>query len=231
MTRRNKNSFTLIEIVVAMAVMMMVAMIIGTSGKIFYDDYRRVARATGRLGEYMAIDRVWDGAVRNAVPFTWTDAEGTSRFVFEGTNDTLMFTALRRADGDAPGALVFIRIRLEDDKLMIRYSYYPRPPWDEEYQEDDPEYFKSEVLAEGVASVSFQYAETGETEDAEIEWLDTWEEDEHAAIPLAIRMTVQWRDGRREHWLRRTCGASLHSTFGYRLGPEESANAREGGGN
>ena len=74
--------------------------------------------------------------------------------------------------------------------------------------------------------MSFQYAEVGETEDAEIEWLDEWDEDEHAAIPLAIRMTLEWKDGRREYWLRRTGGSSLHSTFGYRQGPENSANAR-----
>lgn len=223
--RQNKHPFTLIEMVVAMAVMLMVAMIIGTAGKIFYDDYRRAVRTTSRLGEYMAIDRIWDGAVRNAVPFKWTDEEGVSRFVFEGKSDTLMFTALRRADGAAPGALVFIRLRLEDGELAAYYSFYPRPPWDDEYQEDDPEHFTREVLASGVAAVSFQYAEVGESEDAEIEWLDEWDEDEHAAIPLAIRMTLEWNDGRREYWLRRTCGTALHSTFGNRLGPEYSANA------
>ena len=173
----------------------------------------------------MAIDRIWDGAVRNAVPFKWTDEEGVSRFVFEGGSDTLLFTALRRSDGSAPGALVFIRLRLEDEELAAYYSFYPRPPWDDEFQEDDPELFRREVLATGVAAVSFQYAETGESEDAEIEWLDEWDEDEHAAIPLAIRMTLEWNDGRREYWLRRTCGTALHSSFGYRQGPEYSANA------
>lgn len=226
--KRNRHAFTLIEMVVAMAVMLMVAMIIGTAGKIFYDDYRRSVRATGRLKEYMAIDRIWDGAVRNAVPFKWTDDEGASRFVFEGGNDTLMFTALRRSDGASAGALMFIRLRLEDSDLVAYYSGYPRPPWDEEYQDKSDEYFRREVLASGVSAVSFQYAETGESEDAEIEWLDSWEEDEHAAIPLAIRMTLQWNDGRREHWLRRTCGTSLHSTFGYRSGPESSADAAGG---
>ena len=221
--RSSRRNFTLVEMVVAMAVMMMVAMIIGSAGKVFYDGYSRSMRATNRLKEYMAIDRIWDGAVRNAVPFKWTDEEGNSRFVFEGETDTLLFTALRRADGAAPGALIFIRLRLEEEELAAYYSYYPRPPWDDEYDEN-PEYFTREVLASGVSSVSFQYAEVGESEDAELEWLDVWEEDEHAAIPLAIRMTLEWRDGRKESWLRRTCGVSLHSTFGYRQGPENSTS-------
>ena len=221
MRRRIEHPFTLVEMVVAMAIMMMVAMIVGTAGKLFYDGYRGARRITDRLGEYMAIDRLWDGAVRNAVPFKWKDDEGTSRFVFEGLNDTLMFTSLRRADGDAPGALVFIRLRLEDDELVAYYSHYPRPPWDGEYDEN-PEFFTREVVASNVASVSFQYAEVGETEDAEIEWLDEWNEDEHAAIPLAVRMTVEWKDGRKEYWLRRTAGTSLHGSFGDRRPPSES---------
>ena len=225
-TRRIEHRFTLIEMVVAMAIMMLVAMIVGSAGKLFYDGYNGAQRATARLREYMAIDRLWDGAVRNAVPFKWTDEDGVSRFVFEGGNDTLMFTALRRADGDAPGALIFISLRLEEDELVAYYSHYPRPPWDEEYAEN-PEYVTREVIASNVASVSFQYAETDESDEGEIEWFDEWDEDEHAAIPLAIRMTVEWKDGRREYWLRRTAGSSLHSTYGYRLPPSES-NASKG---
>ena len=221
MNRRIEHPFTLVEMVVAMAIMMMVAMIVGSAGKLFYDSYSGAQRAAARLKEYMAIDRLWDGAVRNAVPFKWKDEEGVSRFVFSGENDTLMFTSLRRADGDAPGALVFIRLRLEEDELVAYYSYYPRPPWDDEYNEN-PEFFTREVIASNVAAVSFQYAETSESEEAEIEWFDEWDEDEHAAIPLAIRMTVEWKDGRKEYWLRRTAGNSLHSTFGKRLPPSES---------
>ena len=225
MNRRIENSFTLVEMVVAMAIMMMVAMIVGSAGKLFYDSYSGAQRTSARLKEYMAIDRLWDGAIRNAVPFKWKDEDGNSRFVFAGENDTLMFTTLRRADGDAPGALMFIRIKLEEDELVAYYSYYPRPPWDDEYDEN-PEFYTREVIAANVAAVTFQYAEVGEEEDAEIEWFDEWDEDEHAAIPLAIRMTVEWKNGRKEYWLRRTAGNSLHGTFGYRLPPSESTGAK-----
>lgn len=226
MNRRIENKFTLVEMVVAMAIMMMVAMIVGSAGKLFYDSYSGAQRTAARLREYMAIDRLWDGAVRNAVPFKWKDEEGVSRFVFEGGNDTLMFTALRRADGDAPGALIFIRVKLEEDELVAYYSYYPRPPWDDEFN-DNPDLLTREVIAANVAAVSFQYAETSESEEeAEIEWFDEWDEDEHAAIPLAIRMTVEWKNGRRECWLRRTAGSSLHSDYGYRLPPSESSASK-----
>ena len=218
MKTRIEHSFTLVEMVVAMAVMLMVAMVIGSAGKIFYDGYSQAVRVSERLKEYMAIDRLWDGAVRNAVPFKWTDEDNQSRFVFEGTEDELLFTALRRADGNTPSALIFIRIKLEEEQLVAYYSFYPRPPWDDELNDDESN-FTREVLADKVASVTFQYAEEGEEE---IEWEETWEEDEHNAIPLAIRMTVEWTDGRRESWLRRTAGTSLNSNFGYREPPPDT---------
>ena len=221
---RTEHPFTLVEMVVAMAVMLMVAMIIGSAGKVFYDGYHRAVKTSARLKEYMAIDRLWDGAVRNAVPFKWRDEDNESRFVFEGKEDELLFTALRRADGNTPSALIFIRLKLEEEELVAYYSFYPRPPWDDELN-DDPENFTREVIATNVSSVTFQYAEEGEEE---IEWFETWEEEEHNAIPLAIRMTVEWNDGRKEYWLRRTAGTSLNSNFGYREPPPDTDTS--GGG-
>ena len=223
---RIRHSFTLVEMVVAMAVMLMVAMIIGSAGKVLYDGYNRAVKASKRLNEYMAIDRLWDGAVRNAVPFKWKDEDNESRFVFEGKEDELLFTALRRADGNTPSALIFIRLKLEEDELVAYYSFYPRPPWDDELN-DEPENFTREVIATNVASVTFQYAEEG---DEDIEWEDTWEEEEHRAIPLAIRMTVEWNDGNKEYWLRRTAASSLHGTFGNRELPLDSDTTAAGGG-
>ena len=224
---RIEHAFTLVEMVVAMAVMLMVAMIIGSAGKVFYDGYNRAVKTSTRLKEYMAIDRLWDGAVRNAVPFKWKDEDNESRFVFEGKEDELLFTALRRADGNTPSALIFIRLKLEEEELVAYYSFYPRPPWDDELN-DDPENFTREVIATNVASVTFQYAEEGAEDDEEIEWFETWEEEEHNAIPLAIRMTVEWTDGRKEYWLRRTAGTSRNSNFGYREPPPDTDTSGAG---
>ena len=52
-----------------------------------------------------------------------------------------------------------------------------------------------------------------------IEWTDTWVEDDHNGIPLAIQLTVEWLDGTKERWLRRTAGSSGNSTYGDREEP------------
>ena len=208
---KKRYSFTLVELVCAMLVMMVVALVIGTAGSSFYNGYRRSVEATARLKERMAIDRVWDSALVNMLPFKWKDDNNEPRYVFEGKNDELLVTTLRRVYGNDPSALLFIRLKVEDEKLIAIYSDYPILPW----EEDEPSAVtKTEVIAENISHISFQYAE--QSDDNEIEWFEEWEEEEHNNLPLAIRMTVEWKNGAKEYWLRRTCGVNYNSNFGNR---------------
>ena len=206
-----KRHFTLVELVCAMLVMMVVALVIGTAGSSFYNGYRRSNEAVAKLKERMAIDRVWDAALVNMVPFKWKDDNNETRYVFEGKNDELLLTTLRRVYGNDPSALTFIRFKVEDEKLVAIYSNYPILPWEEE---EPSAVTQTEVIAQNVSNISFQYAEQAEAN--EIEWFEEWEEEEHTNLPLAIRMTVEWKNGTKEYWLRRTCGVNYNSNFGNR---------------
>lgn len=216
-----RTPFTLVELICAMLVMMVVALVIATAASSFYNGYRRSVTATEKLKERMAIDRIWDTTIANMLPFKWKDENDENRYVFSGKSDELLVTTLRRVYGNDPSALLFIRIKVEDEKLVAIYSDYPMLPW----EEDEPSAVtKREVIAEDVAYVSFQYADRDE--DNELEWLEEWEEEEHTNLPLAIRMTVEWRNGTREYWLRRTCGVSYNSTFGNRAAATSSQATR-----
>lgn len=92
---------------------------------------------------------------------------------------------LRRTYGNDRGALLFVRLRVEDGELVAEYSSYPRLPWEDEGKQE----YAREVIAKNVRSIRFLYAEEV---DEEIEFEDTWEEDDHEAPPLAIQMTVEW---------------------------------------
>ena len=206
-----KRSFTLIEMVVAMAIMVVVAMIIGTASATFYNAYQRSQRNVDQLETCLMIDRIFDSLVRNAIPFKWADEDNTMRLVFEGEPDTLLFTTLRRSYGKDPGGILFVRLLVEDEQLIAEYSNSPMLPWSED---DENKSIQREVIAKNIAAISFQYAESDEEEC--VEWLETWDEEEHEALPLAIRMTVEWTDGCKEYWLRRTAGNAKETTFGYR---------------
>lgn len=210
--------FTLIELIISMGILMAVTGIIAMASKSFYDGYERSAKVTRRLKEYMAIDNIMDVHIRNLIPFQWNDENGNYRFVFSGEEHKLHFTTLRRSYGNRPGSLIFIRLFVEENKLIAEYATTPRLPWKEDEEETMP--YTREVIAENVEEITFTYAEKATGEDDEdgtgVKWEENWPEDEHAAVPLAIRMQVKWSDGTTEYWLRRVAGVAKDSTFGKR---------------
>ena len=220
------SRFTLIELIISMAILMAVTGIIAMASKSFYDGYDRSAKVTRRLKEYMAIDNIMDVHVRNMIPFQWNDDNGNTRFVFSGETNKLHFTTLRRSYGNRPGSLIFIRLFVEENQLIAEYSTTPRLPWKEDDEENMP--FTREVIAENIDEITFTYAESATGEEDEdgtgIRWEENWAEDEHAAIPLAIRMQVKWSDGTTEYWLRRVAGIAKDSTFGTRKTHDGESN-------
>jgi len=224
-----RSNFTLIELVVAIAILIMVAGIVGVAGSAFYNGYDRSVRVTNHLKQFMAIDNLMDTHIRNMVPFKWKDEEGTSRLVFDGEEERIHFTTLRRSYGNRPGALLFVRVFVEEDQLVAEYSPYPRLPWEEDGDESSP--YTREVIAENVRQVTFSYAEKSTEVANGIEFLTEYREEENKVLPLAVMMKVGFHDGTTEQWLRRVAGVSRNSTFGYRDKETDEENSGENSGN
>jgi len=216
--KRKRSRFTLVELIVSMGILMAICSIVAMASRSFNEGYGRSVKAVKRLKEYMAIDKIMDDSIRNMIPFQWKDANGNSRFVFSGMDHEIWFTALRRAYGKRPGALLFIRLFVEEEQLIAEYQPWPRLPWVEQTDEKLPVPVR-EVLADKVKEIRFSYAETAsaDSENAgSVEWLENWAEEEHAALPLAVRLTVEWMDKSSESWLRRVAGVASDGTFGVR---------------
>ena len=213
--KANKSPFTLVELIAAMAIMIFVALIIGTASMTFYNAWRRSTRAAAYLKTCQSIDRIMDNCVRNMIVFQWyDDSESRNRVIFQGEADNLHFTTLRRSYRGDKGALLFVRLRVENEQLIAEYSSYPRPHW-----ADEGEYtWDREVLSDKVRSVRFLYAMKNSND--EIEWDEQWEEYDSqtletnsnaTTIPLAVQMTVEWLDGTSEVWLRRAAGTAANT--------------------
>ena len=239
-THRNRPTekirrFTLVELVAAMAIMIFVALIIGTASAAFFNAWKRSARVTDRLKVCQNIDRVMDVCVRNMILFSWKDEDEVERVVFQGDVEEIFFVSRRRAVEGDDSAFLFIRLKVnEDQQLVAEYSTLPRFPWDEENKYE----MKTEVLADNVVSIRFLYARM---EEDEIVWDEDWEEydqetfqeneDDVQPLPLAVQMTVEWKDGTKEVWLRRTAGNSRYSRLGGSSGLPRSEAAAAGTGN
>ena len=229
----NKRLFTLVELVAAMAIMIFVALIIGTASAAFYNAWKRSVRVTDMLKVRQNIDRIMDVSIRNMIPFSWKDEDDREQVVFAGSQNEIFFTTRRRAAEGENSAFLFIRLKVNDDgQLIAEYHTLPRFPWQEEGKYE----MKTEVLAENIQSISFLYASQ---EEEEIVWNEDWEEydpdtlqddtTDIQMIPLAVQMTVEWKDGSKEVWLRRTTGASQYSRFGGGGGLARSESAQTSG--
>ena len=168
----------------------------------------------------MNIDRVMDNLVRATVPFRWEDDNFSSHLLFDGQNDELFFTALRRSYGQERGALIFCRLLLEDGNLVAQYSFYPRLPWED--WDDRP--MEEEVIASNISSIRFLY---GSFEDDSIRWEEEYLEEDHQVLPLALQLTVEWQDRSSDVWLRRTAGNSGQRRLG---DPDQYENTSLTGG-
>lgn len=192
----------------AIGVLLLVGMIIGVSVNGFYRTYQSVKRAGDELSVCLKIDRLADNCFRNAVPFLWKNDQGEEKLVFRGTGDELYLATQSRAYPGEDGAFLFLRLLLEDGKLVCEYSNVPYLPWTEGENISK----KREVIAGGVKSLKFSFAAFDENGD--VEWVDEYNEDDYSDIPIGIMMTLEFDDGQSEVWLRRTAGQSGWTQLG-----------------
>ncbi len=211
--RIRRSNFTLMELVAAAGIMLAIAGIIAFASRSFFRALASAERVSAQLQVYLNIDQVMDGCFRNMIPFNWeTDDENDDTFqVFMGEQDMIHFTTLRRSYDDVGGNLFFVRVYVDDqtDELVAEYSKFPRLPW---YEDDDDEMpYDREVLATDVDRISFLYAGA---QDSTVIWVEEWDRENYDFIPLAVQMTVEWKDGTEEQWLRRTAASGGNSVYG-----------------
>ena len=211
--RARRSNFTLMELVAAAGIMLAVAGIIAFASRSFFRALASAERVSAQLQVYLNIDQLMDGCFRNMIPFNWetTDVNDDTFQVFQGEEDFIHFTTLRRSYDDIGGNLFFVRVYLDDktDELVAEYSKFPRLPWYED--DDDLMPYDREVLATNVDRISFLYAGA---QDNTVIWLEEWDRENYDFIPLAVQMTVEWKDGTEECWLRRTAASGGNSVYG-----------------
>ncbi|MEA2011505.1 MAG: type II secretion system protein [Verrucomicrobiota bacterium] len=204
--KKLKKQFTLIEIIVAVFLLaMLVTTLMGVSGAITIS-WKKSFIHDRVFTELMALERIYDNAVENAIPFTWRDDERREFNCFMGVSDNVIFAYRHEINSLEDGGIRFISFLLEGDKLVVYYR--SRPFSDYEFFYEDA---RKSQLAIGVEEVVFQYGAYDNND--ELIWVDEWNE-ERMDIPLAIWMHVKWKAGRGEHFLCRTAASGRYERMG-----------------
>lgn len=214
-----RRYFTLLELVIAVAVFMMVAVALFAFSGHVSSSWGSITTERNRMAELLAMDRTLDSVFSNAIPFMWREKDSglvnAIPFVV-AESEVLRIAYLHRLNDEEEGAIRFVEIFLEDGDLLAVYADRPFINW-----EDIAEDRKMEsVLATEVESISFQYADfssdISENWRDRLFWRNFWETEDTGRkdIPLAILLRVKWKDGREESWLRRTMGSSYRERYG-----------------
>ncbi len=202
------SSFTLMEIVVAVALISVVFITAGTALSGVQQSWNTVARHSDSLMRSIMIDKVVNASFRNIIPFNWKDRKlFKTQQIFFGKSDEIIFATKHRINDAQEGGIRFIYLFVEDGQLIAMYQKTPILYW-----ELNKESGNSEVLADNVRSIEFSYGDLNS--QRELEWLDEWDEERERFIPMAIQMRVNWDDNTSDVWLRRTAGSSKRSNFG-----------------
>jgi type II secretory pathway component PulJ len=208
--KSRKTPFTLIEVVIALGIFAVVSLLIATTFFTMQRSWIRIKKQTKSLNAYQTIDRVVDYAFRNAVPFKWRDKNLKDSLVFKGDSNEVTLAYLHRVTNIKKGGIRFMKLVEENDNLVAYYRHTPILYW---LNEDLGSTCQKEVIAQDVENISFLYADRDENG---ITWVNDWNEEIEKNIPLAIQMTIKFKDGRKVSWLRRTAGNSFETNYGKR---------------
>ena len=205
------SRFTLVELLAAMSILLLVGSASAAALFSYQQNHRKVAALAARLERNRKLDKVAE-LMTNTIPFTWnTGNEDGRTLVFDGAADELFFTAMRLPDSQGRGAFVFVRLHINDEKqLVCDYSTTPMVPWDDD--KDPPANMKTAVLADNVETLTCIYGDYDDND--EIEWLEVWdqEDDDYKnRLPVALGFTIEFANGEKLSYLRRTAGISAFS--------------------
>jgi len=198
---------TLIELLAAAAVLALLTALLFAAGSGIMHSWTRLRNEDARFREVMALDRLLQSLIPNAVPFVWPDPDGQDRLMFRGEPDRLRIAVRRRPFRAGDTAIRFVSLFLRDDALTAAWIDRPDFRW------EDAESAQESILARNVAAVNFQYADWDA--DQGVFWTDEWDPDgERLDVPSGILVVVRWNDGRVESWLFRTSGNGWFERLG-----------------
>jgi type II secretory pathway component PulJ len=203
-----KRYFTLLELVLATTVLMMIMVSVAMAFTGIYRTWAKMVKLHDKITNLLLVDRIADGPMRNAVPFSWKDQNKKDRFIFKGDPSELVFSYFHRINEPEQGGLRFLILRVENGALVAEHRKTPILWW-----ENDNSNLDKEIIMESLRSISFLYADL---KGGEIIWLEDWDEENAKNIPLAVQMRLEWDDGTQEVWLRRTAGSGFRETHGVR---------------
>jgi len=188
---RTDRGFTLVELLVALALMTLV--VLSLNGSLYFG--ARAWEGGNQASEELMRVRLVQTFLRRRIEAAELKPvllrQNSGHRLIEGSADQFLFSALLPTQIGIGGYYEF-RIFQEDDKLLLRWlPYYAN----ENLAQDEDR--RTTVLASNVANIEFAYADRAASDDRTV-WSDQW--DEEKTLPLLVRLRVEFTADARVEW-------------------------------
>lgn len=177
---RTRAGFTLVELLVVMALLSLIALGLGTTLHAFATAEQRINEHLGREDDLRIVsDFLRDVLSRQAVRKVHDDAVGGSRLEFVGNATSLSWVGVMPARTGGGGLHLFSLEQRPDEGGALLLQYVPyRPPADRR-----PADIQRKVLVDGVMHLEFGYADPLHPE---LGWLASWPHPDRLPARLLI---------------------------------------------
>jgi general secretion pathway protein J len=170
----NKSGFTLLEILIAMTIMSIITLIVGSVFRLGVNSWDKGEAETGETQKLRILSGLLSQQIKSAYPYKMLIDEDQTT-IFKGESDSLMFVTTLAEPVYA--GFKWVRYFYEDGVLYYKEGRLPDKEFHNKMSGDE------EVLDPEIGEVTFSYYLSSEEE-----WVDEWDEEE--GFPDAVRVRI-----------------------------------------
>ena len=185
-----QSGFTLIEVMLALALTGMLLGLLSTGAYIVAEDWNRNSDSLdANLDDAVAILQI-DRALQGAFPHSYTNEDTLTRQIYFTGEDDFVSWVSAVSPQRTPGLTAWELFTVDDEGvyLALAPAYSDNPA--ERLSESEPQL----ILPGYVAEFSYLYEELDESK----RWRDDWEAEEYLGLPLAVYVRFEPDDRDRE---------------------------------
>lgn len=165
-----QTGFTLVEVILAIVILSLVTLIIGSGFRLGIDAWERGDRETSDIQKYRVLYELFSRQLKSSYPYRMKIDEDKV-VIFKGESDSITFVTV--SNDSYVSGFRWIRYRYKDGALLFREGMLPDKKLFEISSADD------EVIEPSIGEIKFSYL----APDAE-EWKESWEMGDE--LPAAV---------------------------------------------
>ena len=171
-----RKGFTLIEMIFAMTIMSIVAVIIAYGFYLGTDAWKRGERETGETQKLRVLSGLFSQQLKSAYPYQ-IDIDDEKVVFFEGESDSITFVTT--LTDSSFGGFKWVRYSFENGTLLYKEGLLPDKEWDEKTEG------KEKVVDTDLGSIEFSFYSADEEE-----WNESWDFGEY--LPGAVKIRISY---------------------------------------